>query len=323
MTFWLIAVILVSLVLTAVFGRIFIPVLKSKKLGQPIREIGPRWHKSKEGTPTMGGIFFIAASGIALLLSLFACEKEELLRLLVNYLFAFFLGLVGILDDGKKLLQHKNDGLKAYQKFLLQLIISAVYLFVSAKLGYIDTNVYIPFFGADIQLGKIYYALALIFICGTVNAVNLTDGVDGLAASVTGIICVYFAAIGIIGKSSAVAFLSCAIFGGCIGFLVYNANPARVFMGDTGSLFLGGIVVALAFSVGSPLIVIVCGAVYFIEELSVIIQVSFFKITGGKRLFKMTPFHHHLELCGWGEKKIVLWASVLTTLLSALSFFFS
>lgn len=323
MTVFLVAVIMISFALTAIFGRIFIPVLMTKKMGQPIREIGPRWHKSKEGTPTMGGLFFIAASGIALCVSFFICEKSELLRIWINYAMALAFGIIGMADDGKKLFEHKNDGLLPFQKLLLQFVVAAMYVLFSVKYGLFDTSVYIPFIKANIELGRTFYAFAIIFICGTVNAVNLTDGVDGLAASVTGIICVFFAAVGARTSDAAVALLSCAIFGGCTGFLVYNANPARVFMGDTGSLFLGGAVVALAFSVGSPLAVVACGIVYFIEMFSVIIQVSYFKISGGKKVFRMTPIHHHFELCGWNERKIVFAFSAVTLAFSAVTYFFA
>lgn len=321
MTFYLLAALFLSLILTALFGKIFIPVLMSKKMGQPIRDIGPRWHKSKEGTPTMGGLFFMAAVLLALCVSFFCCDAQELTRIWLTYSLALLFGLVGIIDDSKKLFEHKNDGLRAYQKILLQLMISALYLFAMTKTGNLTTEVYIPFFKVSVDFGWVFYALAMSFMCVTVNSVNLTDGVDGLASSVTALICMFFAVVSLTDGNNAGAFVSGAVFGGCIGFLVYNAYPARVFMGDTGSMFLGGAVIGLAFLVNSPLIIIVCGIIYFIEAVSVILQVAVFQITGGKRLFRMSPIHHHFELCGWSERKIVFTALAVTLVSSLIAYF--
>lgn len=321
MTVYLIVSTLLSFAVSALLGKIFIPVLMSKKLGQPIREIGPRWHKSKEGTPTMGGLFFIASTAFALCVSFFFCDANTLIKLWITFAMALLFGLIGVIDDGKKLFEHKNDGLKPYQKILLQLVVSGAYLFVMTKLGYITTNVHIPFFSVNVEFGFFFYILAILFIIGTVNAVNFTDGVDGLASSVTGVVCMFFAVSGITSGDNATAVLSCAVFGGLAGFLVFNAHPARVFMGDTGSMFLGGIVIGLAFLINSPLIIVVCGIIYYIEALSVILQVAYFKISHGKRIFKMTPIHHHFEMCGFGENKIVFLFSAVTVVFSIIAFF--
>ena len=320
MTVYLITATFVSFLTTVLLGKKLIPVLMSKKMGQPIREIGPRWHKSKEGTPTMGGIFFAISSLIALCTSFFFCDKDALVKLWITFAMALSFGLIGIIDDAKKLFEHKNDGLRAYQKFLLQTIVSAAYIFAMVKLGYITTEVYIPFFAVKADLGIFFYFSAIAFIVGTVNAVNFTDGIDGLASSITAIICIFFAATGIRSGDASTALLSCAVFGGLIGFLVYNAHPARVFMGDTGSLFLGGIVVGLAFMANSPLIIVICGIMYYVELLSVMLQVSYFRLSHGKRIFKMAPIHHHFEMCGLSENQIVILFSAVTLVCGAVSF---
>lgn len=321
MTFIFIAALLISATITVLLGKKFIPVLMSKKMGQPILEIGPRWHKSKEGTPTMGGLFFICASGVALCVSFFRFDSGELTRLWLSYFFCVFYGLVGIIDDSKKLSGHANQGLRAYQKILLQLLFAGLYLFAMIKTGNLETAFYIPIFGKTLRLGAAYYAFSMLFMMITANSVNLTDGLDGLASSVTAVVCAFFAVYALRLGENAGALLSIAVFGGCIGFLVYNAYPARVFMGDTGSLFLGAAVISLAYLIGSPLIIFFTGIVYFIEALSVILQVCYFHLSGGKRLFRMSPIHHHFELCGWSEKKIVFLAVAVTLVFSIISFF--
>jgi phospho-N-acetylmuramoyl-pentapeptide-transferase len=296
----------------AVLGRIFIPVLKSYKVGQKIREIGPRWHKSKEGTPMMGGLFFIVPVVLTMLVYSFVCLDfaEEGVRFLLCIALALANGAIGFVDDARKLFKKQNEGLKAGEKFMLQLIAAALFLLGMAHFGGLTTELYIPFFDVSFELGTFYYVIALFLIVGVTNAVNLTDGIDGLASSVTAVVSAFFAVFAAVALNAGALYLAGALFGGCAGFLVYNLNPARIFMGDTGSLFLGGAVCALAFLMNNPLIILVAGIIYIIEAVSVILQVGYFKITKkltgeGKRLFKMSPIHHHFERSGWSENKIV------------------
>ncbi len=321
MTLYLISVLAVSAVCTAVSGKLFIPVLMSKKIGQPVKEIGPRWHKCKDGTPTMGGLFFIAGTALSLVISFFFLGKEELAKLWICYGFTFLSGMVGIIDDSKKLFEHKNDGIRAYQKVLLQAVIASLFLLAAEKTFGLCKTLYIPFFRAELEMGFWFYVFFVAFFIFTSNSVNLTDGIDGLASSVTAAVCVFFAVRALSRGQSAGATFAVAIFGGCIGFLVYNAHPARVFMGDTGSLFLGGAVVALSLMTDDPLILVTVGIVYFIEAFSVILQVGYFRISHGKRLFRMSPLHHHFELCGWSEGRIVFVAVSLTVITGVISYF--
>ena len=322
-----IIVLLSVFALTAVLLRLIIPVLKSHKLGQPIKDIGPRWHKSKEGTPVMGGIGFIMATLIVLLIisivSLIRGTIAELVPLALGLGLAVANGMIGFFDDYCKLLKKQNEGLKAYQKYLLQLVVAAVYLLFMSITGNLSTELFIPFLKKTIVLEgylKIaYYAIALLLITGIVNSVNLTDGIDGLAASVTAVVGGFFSVLAFyISRSNHVAgrslsLLSSSVIGGTLGFLVYNWNPARVFMGDTGSLYLGGAVVGAAFMLNRPLVILVAGFVYVFEAISLILQVGVFKLSGRKkRLFKMAPFHHHLEKCGWKEVTIVCVFTLLT-----------
>ena len=327
MLLYFILAVLLSFVLTVILGKYIIPFLISRKLNQPIYEIGPRWHKSKAGTPTMGGIFFIAAIVITTaVLSFFAIEKEALIPVWLTLGMALLFAGVGFIDDYAKLIKKQNEGLKAYQKFLLQLVVATAYISTMCALGYMDTVIPVPFTAIPLDLGAAYYPLAIILLVGIDNSVNLTDGIDGLCASVSAVVMAFFALLGlpVIGLlyGESVTYLSGILFGAMIGFLVYNWNPARVFMGDTGSLFVGGIVTGLAFLCDQPLILLIVGLIYLIETASVILQVGSYKIFH-KRIFKMAPIHHHFEKCGWGERKIVIVASAITLVLSAISFIFS
>ena len=321
--------VILTFIVTVVLSKKFIPVLISKKLNQPIYEIGPRWHKSKSGTPTMGGLFFIGAILLAAaIFSTFAVEKEELLPLWLTLAMAVLFGLVGFIDDRAKLLKKQNEGLRAHQKFLLQLVVSGLYLFGMTLFCDLSTTVTIPFTAVQWDLGIAYYPLALLLITGIDNSVNLTDGIDGLCATTSAVVSVFFIAVGVsiagfAGGISALVLLGGLMFGGCLGFLVYNWNPARIFMGDTGSLFLGGLAAGLAFLAESPLIILVVGIVYVIETASVILQVAYFKLTHGKRLFKMAPIHHHFEKCGWKETSIVFLAAAVTLIVSVVSYIFA
>ena len=308
--------------LSVLFTRLIIPKLKSMKLGQTILEIGPRWHKSKEGTPTMGGIAFIAASLLvgAIVITLMVRVLDYALptSLIVTLVFAAVNGAIGVIDDMTKFKNHRNEGLSASQKFLLQLLSAGIYLFVLVRIGAISTILHIPFTNIGIDLKFVYYPIALIVITGIINSVNLTDGIDGLASSVTMVAGAAFAVISFIVANTELSVLSALMIGACLGFLTYNFYPARIFMGDTGSLFLGALVVGCAFIMNDPLISLIIGIIYVIESISVILQVGCFKLTH-KRIFKMSPIHHHFEKCGWSEIKIVSVFSLVTLIASAIT----
>ena len=319
---------LASCVLTMILGKFVLAELRKLKAGQEIRQDGPTWHNSKAGTPTMGGIAFILGSGIVT----FACGWQQMLAgdfaHLYVYLFALIFGLIGFVDDYRKVRQHQNEGLTAKQKFVLQLLAAVVFLCLMRYEGLLTNDLYIPFVNVTLTVNWIVYLIFAAFvIVGCVNSVNLTDGVDGLAASTTMPVCIFFAVLSILWGER---FLSLGVFasgiaGGLLGFLIYNFNPAKVFMGDTGSLFLGGAVAALAFAYDMPLILVTVGIMYIVEALSDIIQVGYFKLTHGKRVFRMSPFHHHLEMGGWTghkwkEKQIVALFAGVTVLFAVLSF---
>lgn len=316
--------------LTAVLLRVIIPILKSHKLGQPIKEIGPRWHKNKEGTPVMGGIAFIIASLAVLLVitvvSWIRGNARELIPLAFAVGLAVANGMIGFFDDYCKLVKKQNDGLRAYQKYLLQLIVAAAYLIAMKLTGNLPMSFKIPFIGKVIEFQGIwmilYYLIALILITGIVNSVNLTDGIDGLASSVTFVVGGFFAVMAFYLSFRPLSLFSATIIGGTVGFLVYNWHPARIFMGDTGSLYLGGAVVGAAFMMKQPLIILVAGLVYVLEAVSDIIQVSVFRLSGRKkRVFKMAPIHHHFEKCGWSEVRIVTVFTVATLLCCVAAWF--
>lgn len=301
--------------LTALILHFLIPVLASKKMGQKILEIGPRWHKNKEGTPTMGGLSFIIASaavGGATCIYIFVKHGfSSAAPLITTLAMATASGLIGIIDDRAKLHKKQNEGLTAPQKFFLQTVVAALYLF-GMKLCGNTTEMYIPFAGISVDFGWLYYPVALLLLCGIMNSVNLTDGIDGLASSVTFVVSVFFAAAALVSANTQLSAVAGIMTGAALGFLMYNFYPARVFMGDTGSLFLGGLAVGAAFLLNNPLIIVVCGIVYIAETASVMLQVGYFKLTHGKRLFKMAPIHHHFEQCGWSEITIVAVFSAVT-----------
>ncbi len=297
-----------------------IPALRKMKVGQRILDIGPDWHKSKEGTPTMGGIAFLIAVTLVAVVAVFFVENE-LKMVLITVLYAVSCGFIGVTDDIKKLQMKRNEGLTAGQKFALQLIVAAVFVVLLRRLGLVTTEIYVPFYGRYFDLGWFYYLFAILFLTGFGNAVNLTDGLDGLCGCVTATVMIFFALFGIESGNDPLALISSAVLGGCIGFLVFNFHPARVFMGDTGSLFLGAAVSGLALGSGDPLLLFVLGAVYVFEAASVIIQVLYFKATG-KRFFLMAPFHHHLEKKGMSENAINAVFTVITAILGALCYYF-
>ena len=309
----------VSAVLTGAIGWFLLPVLRALKAGQSIREVGPTWHNYKAGTPMMGGLMFIFSAIICLVINLFKMEDYTVFFTLA---LSLCFGLVGFLDDFFKLKYKRNLGLTSIQKALLQMAVSAVYLYLLYKQNVLSCNLYIPFVDKSFTIHPmVYIFFAMFVLVGGVNAVNITDGIDGLCASVTIPVMVFFAAVAIVRHQYDIALLPASLVGGLFAYLFYNWHPAKVFMGDTGSLFLGGVVCALAFALDMPLILILVGLVYIIETLSVIIQVGYFKITHGKRIFKMAPIHHHFEMSGWKEVKIVLVFTAVTCLMCVLAWF--
>ena len=291
-------------VLSGVFGYFLIPVLRALKAGQSISVEGPTWHNVKSGTPMMGGLMFVAAALVTMIVNAFFMEDHTALYVLA---LGICFGLVGFVDDYTKLVKKQNEGLSSLQKALLQMAVSALFLYLMYRNGAMSTNLYIPFLNISIALHPmVYIFFAMFVVVGCVNAVNLTDGVDGLCGLVTIPVMVFFAAAAFALNKLDLALLPAAMVGALAAYLVYNWHPAKVFMGDTGSLFLGGIVCGMAFALEMPLILIFVGVVYIWETMSVIIQMTYFKLTHGKRLFKMTPIHHSFELSGWKEEKICI-----------------
>lgn len=301
---------IIAFAVTACMGPAMIPWLHKLKFGQEIREIGPSWHKKKAGTPTMGGIMFIAgtiAAAIAVCIAAVpvSADNRIIIKALLTTAAAAGFGAVGFVDDYIKVVKKRNLGLRAAQKFILQLVIACAYIIALYALNMLDTVIDIPFTGISIEVPVwLYVVFLLLVITGTVNAVNLTDGIDGLAASVSAVVFIFFGICAVSAQDDGIAAVCSAALGGMLGFLLYNHHPARVFMGDTGSLFIGGAVAVSAVALEMPLFLVIAGFVYFAETLSVIIQVTSFKLTG-KRVFKMSPIHHHFEMCGWSERKIV------------------
>ena len=311
--------IVIAAVITGLLGYFMVPFLHKIKVGQTIREVGPSWHKNKQGTPTMGGIMFIIGSSVAAVICIAflwlnggAETQLMFVKVMAGAFMAVGFGIVGFLDDYISIKKHRNLGLTEIQKLILQFIIVGAYL-LSVALAGGTTETVIPFLGS-VDLGFFYYILAAVFIVGMVNAVNFTDGIDGLNTSVTLVVALVFSVIAMLLNRVGLSLYAAAIVGAMIGFLFWNANPAKVFMGDTGSLFLGGAVCALAFGVDMPILLILIGIIYIVEILSVVLQVTYFKISHGKRIFKMAPIHHHFEMCGWNENKICFVFSGVTLL---------
>ena len=310
---------LVACGLSAVLGRLLLPVLHALKAGASIRELGPTWHNNKTGTPIMGGLMFIFAAILCLLGNLFFMEDHSVFLVLTP---ALCFGFIGFLDDYTKIRFKRNLGLTSIQKAMLQMAVSAVFLYVMYKTGNMSNQLYIPFFNVSFRIHPLLYIFFAMFVMvGCVNAVNLTDGLDGLSSSVTVPVMVFFTVASIAAGRYDLALLPASLVGGLIAYLFYNWYPAKVFMGDTGSLFLGGAVCAMAFALDMPLVLLLVGIVYIVETLSVILQVGYFKLTHGKRLFKMSPIHHHFEMCGWKEVKIVLVFAGVAALFCVLAWF--
>lgn len=301
----------IAFAITALLGKWMIPFLHKLKFGQTIREVGPSWHKSKQGTPTMGGLMFILGTAVAMIacLPLFysiGVEEAPLLKVkaFAGLGMAVAFGVIGFMDDYIGIVKKRNLGLTERQKLVLQFAVAAAYLASTAVAGD-GTSTTIPFVG-QLDLGWFYYPLAAVAIVGMVNAVNFTDGIDGLNTTVSFFVFLSLAICGGILSMVGLSAFGLASAAACVGFLIWNWHPAKVFMGDTGSLFMGGVVCALAFGLDLPLLLLPVGFVYICEILSVVLQVSYFKATHGKRLFKMSPIHHHFEMCGWSEVKICL-----------------
>lgn len=315
------AALIISLIATLILEKKFIPHLMRMKLGQVILDIGPRWHKSKEGTPTMGGIFFIAPiTVITLAFGIYSVVTHGDWSVLITLVMMVLFGVIGFIDDRTKFKKKQNAGLTAGQKLILQLVVSAAYVGAMGAFGYVNTALKLPFTDVTLELGIFYYIFSILFISFTVNSVNLTDGVDGLAGSVTLVIAIFFTVLSFMAGNMPLTALLGATVGGLIGFLCYNINPARIFMGDTGSLFLGGFVVGMAYIFDCPLLIFIAGLWYMIETVSVIIQVFSFKVFH-RRVFKMTPIHHHFEMLGWSEHKIVRRFSIFTAIVCIVAYF--
>lgn len=313
-------------IISALAGGVLIPWLRKLKFGQTILEDGPKWHKAKQGTPTMGGIMFMIGMVFALITGLvsanllgYTASSLEMMRVYAGIVAALGFGAIGFIDDYTKVVKKQNLGLRAKQKLVLQVLVTVLYLFALYFFCGQTTVLAIPFIGS-FDMGIFYWPIMGVLIVGIVNSVNLTDGVDGLCGSVTFVAAIFFMIVTASLKLMGLNIFATALASGVLGFLVYNIHPAKVFMGDTGSLFLGGAIVALAFGMDMPILLFVVGFVYCFESLSVMLQVLSFKTTG-KRIFKMSPIHHHFEMCGWSENKIVITFCTVTALLCVVSYF--
>ena len=297
-----------AFVLTAIFGRMILPVLRARRAGQPINEYVPS-HAGKAGTPTMGGLSFI----LAFLMTVAAVvvwwtvrgRVSTLIPLALVVLYAVGNAAIGFVDDYYKLHRRQNEGLTSKQKLVLQVTVATAFVAMMAITGNLSTAVALPFCDLALELSWFAYPLYILVLVGFVNSTNITDGLDGLASSVCAVVALFatFAACRVLYSESAV--LSCALLGGVLGFLIYNHHPAKMFMGDTGSLFIGGVIMGCAMMMGELVVFVIAGFLFVIEMLSSLLQVTYFKLTGGKRLFKMAPLHHHFEKCGWNEVQIV------------------
>ncbi|MBO5364569.1 MAG: phospho-N-acetylmuramoyl-pentapeptide-transferase [Clostridia bacterium] len=318
---------IIAFLAAALCGKFLIPLLHRLKFGQEIREEGPKWHEKKSGTPTMGGFIFLLGMLIAILLTgvlSLALDKKfpgfKEIGILLGMTLAY--GAIGFLDDYIKVIMKRNLGLTSSQKFGLQLLVAVAFVAWAVFSGSIQTLVKVPFSNLVWDFGWVFIPFAVLVIVATVNSVNLTDGLDGLATCVTLVVALFFLVLSTAGgvANQAVALFAATLLGGLFGFLIYNWHPAKVFMGDTGSLALGGAVCGMALLLEQPLALLIVGFVYVMESLSVILQVASFRLTG-KRIFKMSPIHHHFEMCGWSEKKIDLIFTGVTAVLCALMYF--
>lgn len=311
--------ILISFAVTAILSPFFIPFLHRLKYGQSIRDEGPKSHQKKSGTPTMGGIVIIIGLLVGTLIMTFIYEVFSISTFIVLFTTLGY-GLIGFLDDYIKVVKKRNLGLTSLQKIIGQLLIAIVF-FIFYKQANLPTDIAIPGTNIQFELSWLYFVLIIFMLVGASNAVNLTDGLDGLVAGTGSIAFGAFGVIAIFQENTTVAIFCFAVVGALLGFLIFNANPAKVFMGDTGSLALGAALAAIAILLKVELLLIVIGGVFVIETLSVIIQVTYFKMTGGKRVFKMAPLHHHYELSGWSEWKVVITFWVVGVLFALLGIY--
>ena len=308
------APVLIAFAISAVLGPVVIPFLRRLKVGQTERE-ELKSHLKKAGTPTMGGLMILA--GVLVTSLLFLDEYPKIIPIL--FLTVGF-GAIGFLDDYLKVVLRRSDGLLAWQKMLLQIIVTGIFTFYLQNFTNISLTMLIPFSGGKyLDLGVMAVPFLFVAVIGTVNGVNFTDGLDGLASSVTVLVATFFSVVAV-GTESGIEPITCAVVGALLGFLLFNVYPAKVFMGDTGSLALGGFVASSAFMMQMPFFIPLVGLIYLVEVLSVIMQVSYFKATGGKRIFKMAPIHHHFELCGWSETRVVAVFSIVTAILCLVAY---
>ena len=302
--------VMISFVISVALGPLVIPFLRRLKVGQTVREEGPESHLKKNGTPTMGGILILISVVITSLF--FVKDYPKIIPIL--FLTLGF-GLIGFMDDYIKVVLRRSMGLRAWQKFALQIVVTGVFTFYLLHYTDVSLAMKVPFLdGVLLDFGRMNIPILFFIVIGTVNGTNFTDGLDGLARSVTVLVATFFSVVAI-GTGSGIEPITCAVVGALLGFLLFNVYPASVFMGDTGSLALGGFVAAAAYMMQMPLFIVIVGFIYMIEVLSVIMQVTYFKLTGGKRIFKMAPIHHHFELCGWAETRVVAVFSIVTALL--------
>ncbi len=314
-----------ALILTVACGFILLPILRHFKLGQPIKEQALTWHKTKEGTPTMGGLsfvlpFLLCAAGYAVYIGLTG-EAKTLIPFALTILFAVGNSAIGFIDDYCKLIRKSNDGLSEIQKLVLQLVLCGAYLAMMRATGHLETALHIPFIDYDVELSWFAYPVYLIVMTGFVNATNLTDGLDGLASSVCAVVVLFITVCAVRTGTADVCVLSAVLFGCMIGFLVFNHNPAQMFMGDTGSLFLGGVIMGCAVMMNQLLLFVLAGFVFVIDMLTSLLQTTYFKLSHGKRLFPIAPIHHSFEKWGWSENQIVALFAGVSVLFCVLAYF--
>ena len=322
MVFRLLAAFLISFAATIIVGLLLVPALRRVNAGQSIRQDGPVWHNKKQGTPTMGGLMFIAGVIAACLTAGYNEIWEGSLAHIFVLVFAVVFAAIGLLDDYEKLRKKQNLGLSAGKKFILQLVVAVFFVILMRTTGYLTTDLYIPFMNVTLHIPDVlFYLIAAFAAVGTVNGVNITDGADGLATGVSIPAAICLTLIALLWGRLSHGIIAAALAGGLIAFLFFNFHPAKVFMGDTGAQFIGGAICALALTMDMPLILIPLGMVYLIETLSDIIQVAYFKITRGKRVFKMAPLHHHFELCGWSEYKLFFVFTSVSAVFAVISYF--
>lgn len=310
MSFTFVIPVLISFAISALLGPVVIPFLRRLKVGQTTREDGPQSHLKKTGTPTMGGIMILLAVVVTSLIYM-----KDYPKILPILFLTLGFGIIGFIDDYIKVVLKRSMGLRAWQKMALQIVVTGLFVYYLVTFHPEMLLMKIPFMsGKLLDLGILSIPAVFVVVIGTVNGTNFTDGLDGLASSVTVMVATFFSVVAI-GTESGIEPITCAVVGALLGFLLFNVHPASVFMGDTGSLALGGFVAGTAYMLQMPIFIVIVGAIYFIEVLSVMMQVSYFKITKGKRIFKMAPIHHHFELCGWSETRVVAVFSIVTALL--------